>query len=139
MATDFRRVYAPVMNVMYSAAEGKAWKEECGVCKQIQVRDARPPLVVISRSHADAELKEYLQQLGEHQTTSIGSSLKFCLVAEGQAQLYPRFGPTNISGHRRWTCCGCSCRSARSRLAGKPLDYTPRESFLNPGFRVSIY
>ncbi|MBO9068000.1 MAG: 3'(2'),5'-bisphosphate nucleotidase CysQ, partial [Escherichia coli] len=58
-------VYAPVMNVMYSAAEGKAWKEECGVCKQIQVRDARPPLVVISRSHADAELKEYLQQLGE--------------------------------------------------------------------------
>ncbi len=46
--------------------------------------------------HADAELKEYLQQLGEHQTTSIGSSLKFCLVAEGQAQLYPRFGPTNI-------------------------------------------
>ena len=56
-------VYAPVMNVMYSAAEGKAWKEECGVRKQIQVRDARPPLVVISRSHADAELKEYLQQL----------------------------------------------------------------------------
>ncbi len=52
--------------------------------------------MVISRSHADAELKEYLQQLGEHQTTSIGSSLKFCLVAEGQAQLYPRFGPTNI-------------------------------------------
>ncbi|EOK4688924.1 3'(2'),5'-bisphosphate nucleotidase CysQ, partial [Shigella flexneri] len=87
-------VYAPVMNVMYSAAEGKAWKEECGVRKLIQVRDARPPLVVISRSHADAELKEYLQQLGEHQTTSIGSSLKFCLVAEGQAQLYPRFGPT---------------------------------------------
>ena len=85
-------VYAPVMNVMYSAAEGKAWKEECGVRKQIQVRDARPPLVVISRSHADAELKEYLQQLGEHQTTSIGSSLKFCLVAEGQAQLYPQSG-----------------------------------------------
>lgn len=85
-------VYAPVMKVMYSAAEGKARKEECGVRKQIQVRDARPPLVVISRSHADNELQEYLQQLGEHQTTSIGSSLKFCLVAEGQAQLYPRFG-----------------------------------------------
>ena len=62
-------VYAPVMKVMYSAAEGKAWKEECGVRKQIQVRDARPPLVVISRSHSDSELQEYLQQLGEHQTT----------------------------------------------------------------------
>lgn len=85
-------VYAPVLKVMYYAAEGKAWKEECGVRKQIQVRDARPPLVVISRSHTDDELTEYLQQLGEHQTTSIGSSLKFCLVAEGQAQLYPDLG-----------------------------------------------
>ena len=132
-------VYAPVMNIMYSAAEGKAWKEECGVRKQIQVREARPPLVVISRSHADAELKEYLQQLGEHQTTSIGSSLKFCLVAEGQAQLYPRFGPTNIwdtaAGHAVAAAAGAHVHDWQ----GKPLDYTPRESFLNPGFRVSIY
>ncbi|MGL5698617.1 MAG: 3'(2'),5'-bisphosphate nucleotidase CysQ, partial [Kluyvera sp.] len=91
-------VFAPVLNVMYSAENGKAWKEECGVRKPIQVRDANPPKVVVSRSHYanDDELKEYLQQLGEHQTASIGSSLKFCLVAEGAAQLYPRFGPTNI-------------------------------------------
>ena len=101
--------------------------------------DPRPPLVVISRSHADAELKEYLQQLGEHQTTSIGSSLKFCLVAEGQAQLYPRFGPTNIwdtaAGHAVAAAAGAHVHDWQ----GKPLDYTPRESFLNPGFRVSIY
>jgi 3'(2'), 5'-bisphosphate nucleotidase len=132
-------VYAPVLNVMYSAAEGKAWKEENGVRNQIQVRDARPPLVVISRSHSDDELKEYLHQLGEHQTTSIGSSLKFCLVAEGQAQLYPRFGPTNIwdtaAGHAVAAAAGAHVHDWQ----GKPLDYTPRESFLNPGFRVSIY
>lgn len=106
--------------------------------KQIQVRDARPPLVVISRSHADAELKEYLQQLGEHQTTSIGSSLKFCLVAEGQAQLYPRFGPTNIwdtaAGHAVAAAAGAHVHDWQ----GKPLDYTPRESFLNPGVQ-SVY
>ncbi len=103
------------------------------------VRDARPPLVVISRSHSnDPELQEYLEQLGEHQTTSIGSSLKFCTVAEGQAQLYPRFGPTS-TGHRRRPCGRGGCRGACSRLAGETLDYTPRESFLNPGFRVSIY
>ena len=86
-------VYAPVMKVMYSAAEGKAWKEECGVRKQIQVRDARPPLVVISRSHADNELKEYLQQLGEHQTTSIGSSLKFCWWRKGTHSCIRVLGP----------------------------------------------
>jgi 3'(2'), 5'-bisphosphate nucleotidase len=132
-------VYAPVMKVMYSAHEGKAWKEECGVHNPIQVRDARPPLVVISRSHADSELQEYLQQLGEHQTTSIGSSLKFCLVAEGQAQLYPRFGPTNVwdtaAGHAVAMAAGAHVHDWQ----GKTLDYTPRESFLNPGFRVSIY
>ena len=134
-------VYAPVLKVMYAAAEGKAWKEENGTRKQIQVRDARPPLVVISRSHAvaDAELHEYLKQLGEHQTTAIGSSLKFCLVAEGQAQLYPRFGPTNswdtAAGHAVAVAAGAHVHDWQ----GKTLDYTPRESFLNPGFRVSIY
>jgi 3'(2'), 5'-bisphosphate nucleotidase len=85
------------------------------------------------------ELQEYLQQLGEHQTTSIGSSLKFCLVAEGQAQLYPRFGPTNVwdtaAGHAVAAAAGAHVHDWQ----GKPLDYTPRESFLNPGFRVSIY
>lgn len=132
-------VFAPAMKVMYSAAEGKAWKEENGVRNQIHVRDGRPPLVVISRSHSDDELKQYLQHIGEHQTTSIGSSLKFCLVAEGHAQLYPRFGPTNIwdtaAGHAVAVAAGAHVHDWQ----GKPLDYTPRESFLNPGFRVSIY
>ncbi|MDU3076579.1 MAG: 3'(2'),5'-bisphosphate nucleotidase CysQ, partial [Mixta calida] len=61
-------VYAPVLGVMYSAADGKAWKEEAGQKTQIKIRDARPPLVVVSRSHRDGdELEEYLKQLGEHQ------------------------------------------------------------------------
>ena len=134
-------VYAPVLKVMYSAANGKAWKEECGVHKPIQVRDANPPKVVVSRSHYanDDELKEYLQQIGEHQTASIGSSLKFCLVAEGEAQLYPRFGPTNIwdtaAGHAVAAAAGAHVNDWQ----GKTLDYTPRESFLNPGFRVTIF
>lgn len=134
-------VYAPALGVMYSAAEGKAWKEENGTRMPIQAADARPPLVVISRSHSasDEELKEYLNQLGEHQTTAIGSSLKFCLVAEGKAQLYPRFGPTNIwdtgAGHAVAIAAGAHVHDWK----GKTLDYAPRESFLNPGFRVSIY
>lgn len=132
-------VYAPALHLMYSAAEGKAWKETGGNRTQIQVHDARPPLVVISRSHVDDELKEYLELLGEHQTTSIGSSLKFCLVAEGEAQLYPRFGPTNswdtAAGHAVALAAGAHVNDWQ----GRALDYTPRESFLNPGFRVSIY
>lgn len=133
-------VYAPVLGVMYSAAEGKAWKEEGGHREQIHVRDARPPLVVVSRSHGDDdEMKEYLKQLGEHQTVATGSSLKFCLVAEGKAQLYPRFGPTNIwdtgAGHAVAMAAGAHVHDWQ----GKTLDYAPRESFLNPGFRVSLF
>lgn len=132
-------VYAPVLKVIYSAAEGKAWKEEDGHKVQIQVQNAHPPLVVVSRSDSDSELEDYLSQLGEHQTTAIGSSLKFCLVAEGKAQLYPRFGPTNIwdtgAGHAVAVAAGAHVHNWQ----GKTLDYTPRESFLNPGFRVSVY
>ncbi|WP_158781218.1 3'(2'),5'-bisphosphate nucleotidase CysQ [Pantoea sp. BAV 3049] len=132
-------VYAPVLGVMYSAVDGKAWKEEGGHKAQIQVREARPPLVVVSRSHSGTELEDYLSQLGEHQTTAIGSSLKFCLVAEGKAQLYPRFGPTNIwdtgAGHAVAIAAGAHVHDWQ----GKTLDYAPRESFLNPGFRVSIF
>ncbi|MEA1063356.1 3'(2'),5'-bisphosphate nucleotidase CysQ [Erwinia sp. HR93] len=133
-------VYAPALKVMYGASEGKAWKEEGGTRHEIHILDARPPLVVISRSYGDdPELVEYLHQLGEHQTTSIGSSLKFCLVAEGKAQLYPRFGPTNVwdtaAGHAVAAAAGARVHDWQ----GRTLDYTPRESFLNPGFRVSIF
>lgn len=133
-------VYAPALGVMYSAAEGKAWKEENGERQQIHVLDARPPLVVVSRSHNDDdEMKEYLKQLGEHQTVATGSSLKFCLVAEGKAQLYPRFGPTNIwdtgAGHAVAAAAGAHVHDWQ----GRTLDYAPRESFLNPGFRVSLF
>jgi len=133
-------VYAPALGVMYSAAEGKAWKEEGGHREQIHARDARPPLMVVSRSHGDDdEMKQYLKQLGEHQTVATGSSLKFCLVAEGKAQLYPRFGPTNIwdtgAGHAVAMAAGAHVHDWQ----GKTLDYAPRESFLNPGFRVSLF
>lgn len=133
-------VYAPALAVLYCAAEGKAWKEEGGHRLAINVQEARPPLVVISRSHSDdSELNDYLSALGEHQTVTIGSSLKFCLVAEGKAQLYPRFGPTNIwdtgAGHAVAVAAGAQVHDWQ----GKTLDYTPRESFLNPGFRVSLF
>ena len=133
-------VYAPVTETLYAAVEGQAWKEELGQKTAIRVCDAHPPKVVISRSHAksDTKLQAYLQQMGEHQTAAIGSSLKFCLVAEGKAQLYPRFGPTNIwdtgAGHAVALAAGAYVRDWQ----GNTLDYTPRESFLNPGFCVAI-
>jgi len=54
--------------------------------------------VVCSRSHMSSETEDFIQQLmktsGELEYVSIGSSLKLCLIAEGKAHIYPRFGPT---------------------------------------------
>ncbi len=134
-------VYAPATDLLYAADKDHAWKITAdGQRLDIHCKEARPPLVVISRSHSDdRELQDYLAQLGEHQTVSIGSSLKFCLVAEGSAQLYPRFGPTNVwdtaAGHAVAAAAGAQVND----WTGHALDYHPRESFLNPGFRVSLF
>lgn len=131
-------VYAPAIDALYQAEGNNAWKEVSGVRKQISVSRAQLPLVVVSRSHTDAKLKDYLQQLGKHQTVAVGSSLKFCLVAEGKAQLYPRFGPTNIwdtaAGHAIAAAAGAKIHD----WMGKPLIYNPTRSLLNPGFKVSV-
>lgn len=111
-------VYAPVMNVMYSAAEGKAWKEECGVRKQIQVRDARPPLVVISRfpCRCGAERVSATAWRTSDHVHRLFAEILPCGGRAGAA--VPALRTNEYLGHRRWTCCGRSCRSARSRLAG---------------------
>jgi len=66
--------------------------------------------------------------------TGIGSSLKFCLIAEGRAELYPRFGPTS-----EWdTAAGQALLEAAggqvTRLSGERLLYNCRESLINGDF-----
>ena len=134
-------VYAPATDILYAADGGNAWKVTAdGERLEIHCKEARPPLVVVSRSHSDdQELQDYLAQLGEHQTVTIGSSLKFCLVAEGSAQLYPRFGPTNIWDTAAGHAVAAGAGAVVNDWSGHALDYHPRESFLNPGFRVSLF
>ncbi|MDE1923788.1 MAG: 3'(2'),5'-bisphosphate nucleotidase CysQ, partial [Gammaproteobacteria bacterium] len=93
-----------------------------------------PVRVVGSRSHSTPQTDAYLARLPRYTTTAIGSSLKFCLVAEGAADLYPRFGPTS-----EWdTAAGQAILEAAggrvTRLDGHPLRYNCRESLLNGDF-----
>jgi 3'(2'), 5'-bisphosphate nucleotidase len=133
-------VYAPVKALMYYAAEG------CGAFKRagqvaavaISVRRAalQPPVVVGSRSHQTPELAHYLQRLGAHTLHSVGSSLKFCMVAEGAADVYPRMGLTS-----EWDTAAAQCVVEQAGgqvvdLDGNPLRYNAGESLLNPWFLV---
>lgn len=93
-------VYAPALKRMYvGGTTAFSGSVEPGVTDaylaQITTRPYPDALVAVaSRSHADQQTADFLADLGVESTRSAGSSLKFCLVAEGSADVYPRFGPT---------------------------------------------
>jgi 3'(2'), 5'-bisphosphate nucleotidase len=130
-------VAAPALRILYWGARGIGAFRQRGDERPAAIRIApvaRPLRVVGSRSHASAETSAYLEQIGPHVMSSIGSSLKFCLVAEGSADLYPRFGPTS-----EWdTAAGQAVLEAAggqvTRPDGHRLRYNCRESLLNGDF-----
>lgn len=92
-------VFAPALDVCYYAARGAGAFVQRGknAAQPIQAKPhqaGRAIRIVASRSHSDARTAALLEQIGVHETISMGSSLKLCLVAEGEAHLYPRLGPT---------------------------------------------
>ncbi|PPI87819.1 3'(2'),5'-bisphosphate nucleotidase [Candidatus Pantoea edessiphila] len=132
-------VYAPALNLMYFASEKQAWKKTDKHIRPISCCQANPMSVIISRSHNNDvdKMNKFLSNLGEHKIIKIGSSLKFCLVAEGKAQLYPRFNNTNIWDTGAGQAVAIASGAHVNDWNGSPLNYIPRESFLNPNFLVS--
>ena len=90
-----------------------------------------------SRSHAGDSLKQYLQELGEHELISMGSSIKLCLVAEGKAHIYPRLGPTSewdtAAAHAVVNAAG---GEVINHETDDSLQYNTKVSVLNPYFIV---
>jgi 3'(2'), 5'-bisphosphate nucleotidase len=86
-------------------------------------RPQREPVVLVSRSHLDARTQAYLDGLPQPRTIACGSSVKFCRIAEGSADLYPRLGPTHdwdvAAGHAIVEAAGGQVRSPD----GGPLRY----------------
>ena len=132
-------IYVPVKDVLYSGIVGEG-----------ATKGARSPLplapkhnvftIVASRSHLTPETEEYIEEMrrehGEVQLISSGSSLKICLVAEGTADVYPRFAPT-----MEWdTAAGDAIARAAGKevvdaLTGQPLTYN-KPDLHNPWFIV---
>ncbi|MBM4221731.1 MAG: 3'(2'),5'-bisphosphate nucleotidase CysQ [Gammaproteobacteria bacterium] len=134
-------VHAPVLARDYNGhVGGPALRTDAGQApREIRVRQpAGPPVRVAgSRSHRGDSLDAFLENLGAHEFVSMGSSLKFCLVAEGTADVYPRLGPTS-----EWDTAAAQAvvEAAGGRvidLAGQPLRYNTRTEVLNPHFLAS--
>lgn len=131
-------VHVPALDVTYAGSRdaGAFRQESDGRRTAIGVRAPAgdPVVAVASRSHRTPEVDRFLERLGEHRLTSIGSSLKICLVAEGKADIYPRLGPTSewdtAAAHGVLLAAGGKITDDR----GHPLRYNTKESLLNPHF-----
>ncbi|MEJ2514897.1 MAG: 3'(2'),5'-bisphosphate nucleotidase CysQ [Gammaproteobacteria bacterium] len=131
-------VHVPVTGVTYSGIVGQgAWKQTGdGPAESITVRRLGdgPVKVVASRSHRGPDLDGYLERLGPHETVALGSSLKFCILAEGGADVYPRLGPTS-----EWDTAAAQAvlEAAGGSVVdthGQPLGYNKGSSVLNGWF-----
>jgi 3'(2'), 5'-bisphosphate nucleotidase len=130
----------PVVGVVAAPALGLAWRGIVGVgaervalapgtpageCVSIHTRawPSGTPRILMSRSHLDAATAAYVERLPQAERVACGSSLKFCRLAEGAADLYPRLAPTSewdlAAGHAVLAAAG----GVVTRPDGAPLDY----------------
>ncbi len=124
-------IVVPVSGLAYFAVRGGgAFKQPAGgVPLPIKTRafDADCVVVATSRSHGSEALQGFIARLGTHRQLTLGSSLKSCKVAEGLADIYPRFGLTS-----EWDTAGGQLLD----LSLQPLRYNTKSSLLNPHFIV---
>lgn len=133
-------VHLPVTGVTYYAHSGSGSYKQLNdqvPCK-ITTRKTNPVTLTVagSRSHGSARQQAFIEKLGDIEVFAIGSSLKFCMVAEGRVDIYPRFGPTS-----EWDTAAAQCIVEESGgividESFKRLQYNRGESLLNPNFLV---
>ena len=129
-------VYAPALGRLFAGIAGLgAWEASGGQRRGIAVRKAGGDglLAVASRSHGDEETRLWLQRHGVKREKLLGSSLKFCLVACGEADVYPRFGPTMEWDTAAGDAIVRAAGGAVLDMGGRPLNYG-KAGYRNGGF-----
>lgn len=130
-------VLSPREGVLWAGAQGHgAFRQDgaAGTRRPITTQPMRPlPIVVVSHSHIDPLTSEWVTSLGACALEPAGSSLKFCRLAEGSADVYPRYGPTcewdTAAGHAVLLAAGGAMRG----LDGADFGYGKAE-YKNGGF-----
>lgn len=133
-------IYVPVTGELYYGdSESGAYKEVDGNKTKLPIKQDRTGyMVVASRSHLSPQTESFIAELGkshpEIEMVSKGSSLKICLIAEGAADIYPRYAPTmewdTAAGDAILRAAGGTMRHAYEQY---PLRYN-KEDLLNPHF-----
>jgi 3'(2'), 5'-bisphosphate nucleotidase len=132
-------VHVPVQEKSYIGCEGHGSELRQGdttTSISVASSSATPVRIVGSRSHRGSSLDAFLEKIGDTDLVPMGSSLKFCVIAEGRADVYPRLGPTS-----EWDTGAAQAVVEQAggkvlELDGKPLSYNQKEDILNPFFVV---
>lgn len=136
-APVFGLILAPVAGTVWYGTPGEgAFRRDGDDARAIRTRvPAMLPLrVAASRSHLDPRTAALLRRIGDTEAIGLGSALKFCLLAEGRMDVYPRFAPTSewdtAAGQAILEAAGGALLDAR----GRAFRYNQRESLLNGDF-----
>ncbi len=134
-------IYIPVSGISYFAVKGegafKCMPDDQPQSIRVKMTTSDKITLAGSRSHGNEMQQAFIARLGKNiEVLAIGSSLKFCLVAEGKVDIYPRFGPTS-----EWDTGAAQCivEEAGGKVTDmelNPLRYNVRESLINPDFLV---
>jgi 3'(2'),5'-bisphosphate nucleotidase len=144
---------SPICGVVYAPAFGRLWVgagaayacdiapggtvPPLGGMRQIRARalEGKPPVASISRSHLNEETRVLMAQLGARDSRAAGSALKFCFVAEGRSDVYPRIGPTMEWDIAAGDAVLRAAGGLVTGLDGAPLRYGRKErGFASPDF-----
>jgi len=140
--------HRPVLGVVHVPVQGKTYigcmghgaelrEGESRTAIRVAETSSQPVRIVGSRSHRGSSLDAFLDKIGESEMIPMGSSLKFCVIAEGRADLYPRLGPTS-----EWDTAAAQAVVEQAggkvlQLDGQRLAYNAKSDILNPYFLVT--
>lgn len=137
--------HRPVCAVVHAPAlEAQSWVARVGEGawhlgngERRAIRTAPLPArwrILVSRSHRSPEVEQFLAKCPAHDPIAAGSSLKFCRIASGEADVYPRLGPTSEWDTGAGQCVLEAAGGVVIRTDGSPLRYNTKDDILNPWF-----
>ena len=141
--------WSPIFGVVHAPATRTTWSggttipsrrdgpEGNGLIMVSPSSKDEPTRLVASGSHRGAKDEEFAEAVGRYELIRMGSSLKACVVAEGKADLYPRFGPTSCWDIAAAHSVVMAAGGAVVGPSGKSLDYNLVDDVLNPFFLVT--
>ena len=137
----FGVIHLPVTSETYwgSQVNGSFYSSGNNDVKEIRVSEnhQNPIRLVASRSHPSEMLNSLLKKIVDYEIIEVGSSIKFCHIASGQADCYPRFGPTSEWDTAAGEAIVSSAGGHVVAASGNSMKYNVKEEYLNPNFIVS--